>query len=92
MSLTKVSIDMQTGTAPLPTATAGAIGEFKVINGSSGGALALPTGGTWAWFGFYKADVGDTVSSVSGGVGDGEDEIFAAYVGNTRFAMVWRVA
>lgn len=80
------------GIAPLPVATSDAVGEFKVITASVGAALSLPAGGTWAWFGMYKADVGNTVSTISGGVAAGGTQIFAASTGNQPHAMTWRVA
>lgn len=80
------------GFAPLPTSTASSVGEFKVITGSVGGALSLPADGTWAWFGMYKADSGNTVSTISGGVAAGGSQIFAASTGNQPHAMCWRVS
>lgn len=87
MSTTKVAPDLTTLT---PTSTAG-MGEFKVVAGTVGGALSLPAGGTWAWFGMRRNDAGGTVSAITGGVASGGTEIFAASGGNQAHALVWRV-
>lgn len=92
MARTKVSQSVAQGLAPIPTATASAVGEWKHISSASGDALALPAGGTWAYFCFYRKSDAEQISSISGGVAAGGTTLLAGSGGLEGWALVWRVS
>lgn len=75
----------------LPTGTAGA-GEWKAITGADvNTAVPLPTGGVWAWFGFYLTAAG-AMSGVTAGVDAGETEVLPAAADLIGSVLCWRVS
>ena len=69
------------------------VGEWKAIASTVGGALALPAGGTWAYFALAKIDAtGALTTSVTAGVDPGGTTILLGVAGWQNFGFCWRVA
>lgn len=78
---------------PLPTASAGVVGEWKYFNNSAGLSLSLPAGGTWAYFCFYKDSVTNLTGSYGAGVAAGGTQVLAALGGNSApMGFCWRIS
>jgi hypothetical protein len=79
--------------APLPNATADAVGNWKRITGSLGAALSLPAGGTWAYLCFYKNDTTNLTGSYDAGIKAGGAQLLAAGAAQDQpQALVWRIS
>ena len=79
---------------PLPTTTAGAIGEFKKTMGADGASLSLPSGGTWECQGYHIQTSTGFAAFIGGGVAGiaaGGTQILSAQTGYTPVAFVRRI-
>ena len=80
-----------TGLAPKPQAAAG-VGQFYVATGSSGGAVSLPAGGTWAAVAWGFNGSGVIQYANNGGVLAGGSTVIGASAGITGTIWAWRIA
>ena len=75
-----------------PTASAG-LGQWTYISGTVGGALTLPAGGTWAYFGLVFSASGSYASGgLIGGVAAGGASVSSGVAGHTWVGFAWRIA
>ena len=73
-----------------PTASAG-LGQWTVTSSTVGGALTLPSGGTWAYFALLFS-TGGGAAGTTGGVAAGGTLVGGAVSGQTWSGFAWRVA
>jgi hypothetical protein len=80
------------GVPPKPTASAGSMGQWANVVSTSGGALVLPAGGTWAWLFMGWAVTGGTWTvAPTAGVSAGGTTIGAATAGTWLGGLIWRI-
>lgn len=80
---------------PIATSTAGAIGEFKQIQGAVSVALVLPAGGMWEWSGYWVTNASGSIfyfGANNAGVAAGGTTIMAAQTGYVATATVRRIS
>jgi hypothetical protein len=81
------------GLGPKPNNLPGAVGQWAQLASATGGALILPAGGSWAWFGFYiNAATGIFSGVIQATVSAGGTTILAANAGYVGMGLVWRIA
>jgi hypothetical protein len=81
---------------PISTASAGAVGELKLITGITNSPLLLPAGGTWEYFTFYidasTAAMYGTLGSMNASVAAGGTQIIGAAVNKIGVAWIRKIA
>lgn len=82
------ALGLPASVAPSPIAAAG-VGQWLLIQSAGGGALTLPSGGTWAYHASRYA--GGNTQVVVAGVAAGGSLVGAANGADTWFGMAWRI-
>jgi hypothetical protein len=88
---TQAGMRLLSGTAPLPKTGVG-VGEWVSIGSAVGAALALPAGGTWAYWMLTVSNSGTLTGNAPAGVAAGGTTLAAASAGFYHIGFCWRVA
>jgi hypothetical protein len=76
--------------APLPQAAAG-LGQWELISAVAPAGLALPAGGTWAYFMLSFSNLTGAINNLAASVAAGGTNIFLGAANVNPFAMVYKI-